>query len=94
MVPHEIAAKSWLVVAEGADHGVAIKKSASQAAFRQKTGEVAAQWLVSRDPEKRLSEVRWDDEKGVAMTTPWRENDRQNDSADTNEPPPKKRKGI
>lgn len=86
-------AKSWLVVGEGADHGMALKKSADSAAFRRKTGEVAAEWLRQRDPEKRFREVRWDDEKGIAMASPWREDDRGQSCRDTdNEPESKKQK--
>lgn len=85
-------ARSWLVVAEGADHGMALKKSADSAAFRRKTGEVAAEWLKQRDPGKRLCEVWWDDEMGEAVAGSWRIDDRDCSSSSHRDAEPERKK--
>jgi len=93
MVRGRMKVPSWLVVAEGADHGMALKKSADTTAFRQKTGEVAAKWLKQRDSKKRVCEVRWDDEEGKAVVSPWRDDDRVlTGRGSDDEPQPKKQK--
>lgn len=90
----KMKARSWLAVAEGADHGMAINAKADSAAFRRKTGELAAKWLERRDPKKRLCEVSWDDERREPVVSAWREDDRKSDGGEAVEPELKKQKMV
>ncbi|KAF7191003.1 Testis-expressed protein 30 [Pseudocercospora fuligena] len=69
----EMKARSWLCVVEGADHGMGLKPKKAEEVMRRKTGEVAAKWLESRDPERTECEIWWDEEKSELVCGEWRE---------------------
>jgi len=64
-VREKMAAKSWLLVVIGANHTMALtsKDEEENQAMREKTGQLAAQWLAARNEKLRYSELRW--EKGI-----------------------------
>ncbi|KAI5358533.1 Putative KAT8 regulatory NSL complex subunit 3/Testis-expressed sequence 30 protein [Septoria linicola] len=79
-----MAARSWLCIVEGADHGMGMKPKKAEVAMRRKTGEVAAKWLAERDEGKRSSVIRCD-EAAEIMFEGWIEEE-------TSEPKEKKQK--
>lgn len=68
----EMRAKSWLVVVEGADHGMSLRRKEGVEGVRLRMGEVAAEWIKERDGAKRFGEVWWDVEKGEVDWSGWK----------------------
>ncbi|KAK6403395.1 hypothetical protein LTR95_018965 [Oleoguttula sp. CCFEE 5521] len=64
-------AQTWLVVVEGADHGMSVTPKKASEAVRECTGALAAMWLRARDDEKRRRTIRWDAEASVAEMGNW-----------------------
>ncbi|KAK6430176.1 hypothetical protein LTR95_013671 [Oleoguttula sp. CCFEE 5521] len=64
-------APSWLVVIEGADHGMSVTPKKASEPMRRCTGAMAAMWLRVRDEEKRRRTIRWDAEASVAEMSDW-----------------------
>jgi predicted alpha/beta-hydrolase family hydrolase len=65
-------AQSWLVVVEGADHGMECRPKGSTAELRAVSGRVAAEWIMARDGGRRYCEVRGDGE-GDVVCAGWKE---------------------
>jgi len=57
-------ARSWVVVVEGADHGMGVKPKAATEEMVRETGRVAAEWLEGRGREERERTLSWDAEEG------------------------------
>lgn len=61
--------RTWLLVVQGADHGMKITPKAAISEVGRKTGEIAADWIETRDSERREGRVFWDQEvKWVGWT--------------------------
>lgn len=88
-VREEMKAKSWMVEAKGADHGMEIVPKVGTNEMGELMGEVAANWLKKRDEGKRLCEICWDDEEGKACQEEWQSGDA---ATDAQQPGHKKRK--
>jgi pimeloyl-ACP methyl ester carboxylesterase len=61
-VRNNMKAKTWLAVAQGADHGMAMKPKSATDALRVHTGQLAAHWLQSRSSSASECLVSWDAE--------------------------------
>ena len=59
-VREKMRAKSWLVIVEGADHGMSIKNKNSVDAVRKRSGAMAAEWLANHESLQQESILRWD----------------------------------
>lgn len=68
----DMKARSWMVEARDADHGMNVVPKAGTQACGELMGEVAAKWLERRDQGKLLSEIYWDREKEEACHGNWR----------------------
>lgn len=61
--------KTWLLVVQGADHGMKMSPKAATSEIGRKTGEIAADWIETRDSERREGRIFWDQEvKWVGWT--------------------------
>lgn len=65
----KMKAKTWMVVVQGADHGMNLKggakmKKATEEVTRE-TGRIAARWIGGRDEEHKDMVLRWNGEKAV-----------------------------
>ncbi|KAI1619536.1 Alpha/Beta hydrolase protein [Exophiala viscosa] len=63
----KMKAKSWMVVVEGADHGMTLKggkkwKDATEEVAKE-TGRIAARWVEARDEEHKDMTLRWNGDK-------------------------------
>lgn len=64
----------WMVVVEGASHGMELRKSDGDGKeMREMSGGISARWLESRDEEKRFARIRWDGEEGRVVEEGWQE---------------------
>lgn len=72
-VRHEMQANSWMIVVEGANHGMEVLGGkAATSAMRQKAGELAGEWVVAdKLDEAREGKLTWVDEE--ASWTGWLE---------------------
>ena len=61
-VRNKMKSKSWLVVVQGADHGMNISPKSASADVVSMTGRIAAEWIESRDDTRREGHVTWDEE--------------------------------
>jgi predicted alpha/beta-hydrolase family hydrolase len=61
----QMRARSWLCVVRGANHGMSMKMAEAARAMRVRTGELAAQWVRSRERERRSCELWWNVELQV-----------------------------
>ncbi len=68
-VRREMGARTWRVVVEGANHGMACGKGTE--AMREATGRIAGEWVAGRDKGRREMVISWDGEKVVGDE--WRE---------------------
>ena len=57
-------AKSWMVLVEGADHGMAVKPKKRIDEVGKLTGRLASRQLDERDDEKTGREIGWDSGNG------------------------------
>jgi predicted alpha/beta-hydrolase family hydrolase len=71
-VRQNMKAKSWLVVVNGADHGMNMKPKKSTDPIGRFTGEIAANWLESRDMTRKELAIWWDAENNTACRGPWK----------------------
>jgi hypothetical protein len=67
----QMRAKSWLVVVEGADHGMKLQggsklKKGSEEVGRE-TGRIAAKWIEQRDEKVRDMVLKWDGDRGEVV---------------------------
>jgi len=63
----KMKAKSWMVVVEGADHGMNLKggkkmKAATEEVAKE-TGRIAARWIEARDEEQKDMKLNWNGDK-------------------------------
>lgn len=63
-VREKMAAKSWLVRVEGANHGMEVKPKGKMGEVVEETGRVAALWLEARNTERRESRIWLQDKAG------------------------------
>lgn len=67
----KMKAQTWLVVVEGADHGMSLKGKAKEqaaAATRKMSGELAAAWVAGEEgSELRERSIAWDGDKQKAV---------------------------
>lgn len=70
----QMEARCWLLEVSGADHSTNFKKSNGDigAAMRKATGSLAAQWVASRDDEKRWRRISWDVEEDHLIDGGWK----------------------
>lgn len=68
----EMKARSWVVVVNGADHGMGLRAKDGVEKMRMRTGGVAAEWLRERDGEKRKGTLEWDGEREEIVWSGWR----------------------
>lgn len=74
-------ARSWLVTVDAANHGMDWKWKDSAQEMRRMTGAVAAEWLGSRDADKRHCVIQWDGEAGKIQRGDWKASEKQVDEA-------------
>ncbi|KAF2149507.1 hypothetical protein K461DRAFT_208259, partial [Myriangium duriaei CBS 260.36] len=70
-VRRQMKAKSWLLVVEGADHGMSLSDKESVGIVRRNTGQIAAAWVNSRDEQRTELRIRWDREKAEVVAEEW-----------------------
>jgi predicted alpha/beta-hydrolase family hydrolase len=63
-------AESWAVVVVGADHGMECRPKKATEEMRRVSGRLAAEWMESRDRERRYCEVKVD-EGGNVVCGGW-----------------------
>ena len=63
--------KSWLVVIEGADHGMNVKPKAATEEMGKKSGEIVAGWLESCNEDAREGRLTWSVEDGASQWRGW-----------------------
>lgn len=61
-VRKKMKCKTWLLVVQGADHGMSLSPKSAVAQIGLKTGEIAAEWIKAPDNECCESKVFWDEE--------------------------------
>ncbi|SMR57444.1 unnamed protein product [Zymoseptoria tritici ST99CH_3D1] len=83
----KMKAKTWLVEVKGADHGMTVKPKSAVQSIGLKTGQIAAEWLSSRDESKQYCQVAWDDEQSAVLCGGWQEQ-----SVSDEEPPQSQRR--
>ena len=59
-VRNKMKCKTWLLVVQGADHGMNMSPKSATATIGVKTGVIAAQWIVARNDSKREGRLSWD----------------------------------
>jgi predicted alpha/beta-hydrolase family hydrolase len=70
-VRQKMKAKSWLLVARGADHGMNMKPKKATDEIGRLSGELAAKWLDERNMTWTDSTIGWDDENGTTFRPSW-----------------------
>nr|POE63604.1 hypothetical protein CFP56_04507 [Quercus suber] len=71
-VVRRMKGRVWLMVVQGADHGMELKgKGDGGRVVREKTGEVAARWLETRDEATRHGLIRRDEDEGKVVEAGW-----------------------
>ena len=70
-VRSRMVCETWLVVVDGADHGMNVKPRAGTKAVGVLTGEVVAQWQTSRNKDQRYGRIWWDKDQSVANWSGW-----------------------
>lgn len=73
MVRREMRAKSWVVLVQGADHGMSLGKGAATEEVRKASGEVAARWVRERDEERTWCEMSWDRDQEAVIVGDWKQ---------------------
>lgn len=98
-VRKKMKARTWLVVVQGADHGMSLKDKRGVEATRAKTGEIAASWTRERDAQRTELIVKWDPKTAEVVVGEWRGSGgskakQRPAKADTDDqaPPPKRQK--
>ena len=61
-VRQKMKCPTWLVIVEGADHGMNISPKSATTEMGIKRGEVAAEWRQIRDSGRRKGRIYWDGE--------------------------------
>ncbi|KJX95382.1 hypothetical protein TI39_contig4116g00015 [Zymoseptoria brevis] len=69
----KMKAKKWLVEVAGADHGMNVKPKSAIQSIGLKTGQIAAEWLSSRDKSKQYCRILWEDEEIAVACGGWQE---------------------
>ena len=59
-VRNKMKCKTWLLVVQGADHGMKMSPQGATAPIGIKTGVIAAEWIMARDDSKREGKLSWD----------------------------------
>jgi predicted alpha/beta-hydrolase family hydrolase len=70
-VRQKMKAKSWLAVVNGADHGMNVKPKKATDPIGRMTGEVAAEWLDTRNLTETELAIWWDNENTTACKGTW-----------------------
>ena len=70
-VRRKMKCKSWIVVVEGADHGMNMKSGVATQKVGEKTGEIAALWLEGCDENARGGRVVWDVDGAKVQWSGW-----------------------
>ena len=74
-VRDQMKCKSWLVVVEGADHGMNVKPKVGTEDAGKKSGEIVAEWLNHEHDDAREGRLTWNDGDNTAHWSGWlREN--------------------
>ena len=61
--------RTWLLVVQGADHGMKMTPKAATSEVGGKVGAIAADWIETRDSDRREGTISWDQEvKWVGWT--------------------------
>jgi len=69
-VREKMNAKSWMVLVEGADHGMHLRGGGGKKRtdmMGKGTGRVAARWIVNRDKQKTEMIVKWDSSREAVV---------------------------
>lgn len=59
-IRNKMKCKTWLLVVQGADHGMSMSPKNATAAVGIKAGAIAAEWIMARDNSKREGRLGWD----------------------------------
>ena len=89
-VRRHMKAKSWLITAKGADHGLNMKPKKATDVLGRLTGELAAKWLDGRDMAWTESTIGWDDERVTIFQSSWETTQRHvSNTGEDHDPPPR-----
>lgn len=67
----KMQAKSWLVVVQGADHGLGLKPKDAVEPMREYCGTAAARWLEHRDEHLTECLLQWDESTQQIVDDGW-----------------------
>jgi predicted alpha/beta-hydrolase family hydrolase len=70
-VRRKMKAKSWLVIASGADHGMNMKPKKATDDIGRLSGELAAKWFNERNATWTESSIGWNGENETVFQSPW-----------------------
>lgn len=68
----KMEAKTWLVVVQGADHGMGLKPKGAVEPMREYCGNAAAQWLEHREENLTECLITWDPSTQQVVDDGWR----------------------
>ncbi|EXJ91589.1 hypothetical protein A1O3_00137 [Capronia epimyces CBS 606.96] len=85
----KMKAKTWLVVVQGADHGMSLKGGAKMKKATEEigkeTGRIAARWIQQRDEKTTEMVIRWDGDHGRVLGQ-WNDDQAVREGKATTEP--------
>ncbi|KAL9127783.1 MAG: hypothetical protein Q9217_003413 [Psora testacea] len=70
-VRRRMKCRTWLLVVEGADHGMNTSPKAATREIGEKTGEIGAEWLENSDENATESKLVWNVDEGKARWSGW-----------------------
>ena len=70
-VRNRMKCKTWLLVVEGADHGMKLRPSAAMREVGEMTGAIVARWLEDGDETAREGKLAWKAEEGSVQWSGW-----------------------
>ena len=85
-IRNKMKCKTWLLVVQGADHGMSMSPKNATSAVGIKAGAIAAEWVMARDDSKREGRLSWDQD---IEWTEWTREPCENISKDTKAIAPK-----
>ncbi|KAL8793301.1 MAG: hypothetical protein Q9195_004078 [Heterodermia aff. obscurata] len=90
-VRNKMKCKTWLLVVQGADHGMNMSPKSATAAIGRKTGVIAAEWIMARDNSKREGRLGWDQD---VEWSEWTREQSDNIPKDPETLPPKQQENL
>ena len=72
-VRKQMKCKTWMIVVQGADHGMNAKSKPATRELGRMTGALAANWLDECDERLTEGNLSWDTDKSAVQWSDWRE---------------------